>query len=123
MHGHEADEALLQTLEQLGVDFKKAREVNFYFLFPTEQDASAAQDILKQKNLESERIKIDPPWWKRLFARPQWAVSVTRNMALDRKKIMSMTTSFEGIATQCNGSYDGWEANVMDDDIDVSKLS
>jgi len=122
MHAHEADENLFQTLEQMGVDFDKTREINFYFIFPSEQSASAAQTLLKEKDFDSERLKLDVPWWKRLFVKPNWAVSVTQNMTIDRNRIKNLTTLFEGIAAQCSGRYDGWEANVMDDDIDISKL-
>ena len=53
----------------------------------------------------------------------KWAVSVTRNMSIDLKKIKNLTTLFEALSAQCSGRYDGWEANVMDDDIDPSRLS
>jgi hypothetical protein len=31
--------------------------------------------------------------------------------------IKQATTAFQQIATACNGQYDGWEANVMDNQI------
>ena len=122
MHAHEADESLFQTLEQMGVDFNKTREINFYFVFPTELNASSAQSLLKEKDFDSDRFKLGVPWWKRLFVNPNWAVSVTRNMTIDRKRIKDLTTLFEGIAGKCGGKYDGWEANVMDENIDASNL-
>lgn len=123
MHDHEADEQLLQTLEQMGVDFHKTRELNYYFEFASEPDANAAQRRLKEKGFDSECLKLDVPWWKKLFAAPKWAVCATENAAIDRQRIKGLTTQFEGIASQSKGRYDGWEANVMEDDIDVSRLS
>jgi hypothetical protein len=123
MHNHDGDDELLATFRHLGVDFAKPRELNFYFIFPAESDAENAMKRLSQSSLKSEKSKIDVPWWKRLFSKPEWVVSVTRTMPLDASKIKSATTQFEKIATQCNGRYDGWEANVMDDHIGADQLA
>ncbi len=122
MHTHESDDVLLGMFRQLGLDFSKPREINFYFAFATESDAEHASRELAQRKFKSERIKIDPPWWKRLFAKPQWSVSVSQEMSLDESKIKSITTIFQQIATTCNGQYDGWEANVMEDQLDVGQI-
>ncbi len=117
MHSHDEDDVLLNVLRNFGVDFDRNRELNFYFVFPSESDADRAAGMLAQKQIASEKFRIDPPWWKRLFAKPQWSLSVTREMALDEAKIKQITTTFSNIASRCNGEYDGWEANVMDDNI------
>ncbi len=122
MHDHSGDDELLATLRQIGVDLTKPREINFYFIFPGEAEADRARQQLSQKKLESESYKIDVPWWKRLFAKPRWVVSVTQEMPLDEARIKNTTTLFQQIATQCNGQYDGWEANVMGDQIDAGQL-
>jgi hypothetical protein len=122
MHDHQGDDEILGMLKQLGVDFAKARELNFYFMFPSEADADNAAKLLAEKKLTSEKFKIDVAWWKRLFAKPRWAVSVTHNMPLDETKIKKTTTLFQQIAAKCNGQYDGWEANVMDDQINADQL-
>lgn len=122
MHTHVADEQLLQVLKQIGVDFKKPREINFYFVFTTEFSAAAAARVLEQKKLSVEKFQIDPPWWKRLFVKPTWTLAVTRQMPLDEAKIKSITTVFQQVATAHNGSYDGWEANVAGEQLDESKL-
>ncbi|MEZ6094628.1 MAG: ribonuclease E inhibitor RraB [Pirellulaceae bacterium] len=123
MHTHNEDDALLGVFKQLGLDFKKPREINFNFFFPTETAADMAVRLLAEKKVDSDKMKIDPPWWKRFFAKPTWAVIATRKMSLDEGKIKQITTAFQRIASSCGGDYDGWEANVMGDQIDESKLS
>ncbi len=123
MHSHDADDILLGMFKQLGVDFKKPREINFYFVFPNEADADNAIRALAQKKVAAEKYKIDVPWWKRLFVKPQWTLSVTREMPLDEPKIKAITTAFQQIAAANHGSYDGWEANVMGENLDMSRLN
>jgi hypothetical protein len=122
MHNHDGDDELLGVFKQLGVNLTKPREVNFYFVFPTEPQADSAQALLAQSKLQSEKIPLDVPWWKRLFTKPEWMVSVTQTMPLDETKIKGATSLFQKIATKCNGRYDGWEANVMDDNINADQL-
>jgi hypothetical protein len=122
MHDHDGDDELLGMFRQLGLDLKKHREINFYFVFPTEPNADQARTLLSQKSFDSEKTKIDIPWWKRLFAKPRWMLTVTRAMPLDETKIKDATTLFRQIANASNGNYDGWEANVMDDHIDADAL-
>ena len=122
MHTHEGDDALLAIFKQLEVDFTKSREVNFYFVFPVESDAQKASKDLENIDFACDVLRYNPPWWKRLFVKPSWLVSTTRQMALDESEIKRLTTAFTSIATKHNGQYDGWEANVADDNIDASKL-
>jgi hypothetical protein len=122
VHDHTGDDELLHTFRQLGIDLAKPRELNFYFIVPTEADADSARSLLSKKQLTSEKLVLDLPWWKRLFAKPEWMVSVTRTMPLDEAQIKKLTTHFQQIARECHGRYDGWEANVMDDQIDPDKL-
>jgi hypothetical protein len=122
MHGHDGDDQLLATFRHLGIDLAKPRELNFYFVFPGEANADQACQLLTQKKLEAEKFPIPLPWWKRLFAKPAWTVSVTRTMPLDEGQIKQITTQFQQIATKCGGDYDGWEANVMGEQIDADRL-
>lgn len=122
MHTHESDDVLLGMFRQLGLDLAKPREVNFYFVFPDEVHADGAMQILQQKKLNVDKFKIDVPWWKRLFVSPQWSLSVTRQMPLDEAKIKQITTLFQQVAMANGGEYDGWEANVMGDQLDISQL-
>lgn len=120
MHDHDGDVELLVTLKQIGVDFRKSRELNFYFLFHSEEQANNARKLLEQKKLEVDIMKLDVPWWKSLFVKPDWSVSVTQTMALDEGKIKNLTTQFQQIAKQCGGEYDGWEADVSGDNISAN---
>ncbi len=123
MHTHESDDVLFGMLKQLSIDFQKPREVNFYFVFKNQSDADNAAHMLQQRNWSIDRFTIDPPWWKRLFAKPTWWISVTREMQLDESKVKQITTEFQKIAETHHGEYDGWEANVADDQIDQAELS
>lgn len=122
MHSHEADDVLLGMFERLGVDFERPRELNFYFSFPTESTADNAMRTLAEKNLSVNKLRVDPPWWKRLFVKPEWTVVVRGEMPLDEPKIKRITTTFQRIASANSGEYDGWEANVMDDQIDAAQF-
>ncbi|MFY8073589.1 MAG: ribonuclease E inhibitor RraB [Pirellula sp.] len=122
MHNHEGDDTLFEIFKQLGIDFSKPREVNFYLVFPTQSDAQAAIEDLSKIEFECELFRYDPPWWKRLFVKPSWSVSTTREMPLDESEIKRLTTAFSSIAMRHQGQYDGWEASVADDNIDASRL-
>ncbi|MFN5272123.1 MAG: ribonuclease E inhibitor RraB [Planctomycetota bacterium] len=122
MHNHEGDDTLFEVFKQLGIDFSKSREVNFYFVFPTQEDAQGAMEDLSKIDFESEVFRYEAPWWKRLFVKPSWCVSTTREMALEETEIKRLTTAFTSIATRHRGEYDGWEANVAEDNIDASSI-
>ncbi len=122
MHTHEGDRQLLQVLRQIGVDFTKVREINFYFIVPSQEAAGQAQGILQQKNIPSTVSELDVPWWKKLFAKPQFSLCATMHMALDESRIMQATTLFQQIATRVNGNYDGWEANVMGENLKMENF-
>jgi hypothetical protein len=123
MHTHESDDVLFGMLKQLQIDFQRPREVNFYFVFKNQSKADGASRVLQQKKWSIDRFTIDPPWWKRLFAKPTWWISVTREMQLNENEVKAITTEFQKIAESFDGEYDGWEANVVDDQIDQDKLT
>ena len=122
MHDHQSDDMLLSMFQKLGVDPKKSRELNFYFIFASQDDAACAVESIKQRDMVAEISHIKPPFWKRLFVRSKWLVSTTAHMAMDESKLKQLTTVFQKIASDCNGNYDGWEANVMGEQLDVSQL-
>ncbi len=122
MHNHDGDRMLFSVFEKLGVSFTKPREINFYFVFSEQDKANAASSILQKRNLAAKVHEIRQPWWKRLFAKSNWSVSITRQMPMDRDVIMKMTTLFQQIATRCGGTYDGWEASVVGDNLDPSNF-
>ena len=123
MHTHESDDVLFGMLRQLAIDFQRPREVNFYFVFKNQGNADSAAQILQQRKWSIDFFTIDPPWWKRLFAKPTWWISVTREMQLNEQEIKAITTEFVKIAESFDGEYDGWEANVVDDQIDQKRIS
>jgi hypothetical protein len=122
MHDHEGDDALFEIFRKLEIDFSKPREVNFYLAFTDQTDAENALRDLAKIDFPGEVFRHDPPWWKRLFVKPSWVVSTTKDMPLDAAEIKRLTTSFASIASRHHGDYDGWEASVADDNIDGSKL-
>jgi hypothetical protein len=122
MHTHDGDDQLLSMLRQLSIDLSKPRELNFYFVFATVQEAEKGAGLLGSFQFEPEVYKLPVPWWKKLFAKPQWCVTFSKRMSVTDKNIKKLTTEFQKIAEACNGSYDGWEMNVMDDNIDESQV-
>ena len=119
MHSHQGDEQLFGILNQMGVDMAKPRELNFYFGFPNEAAADSAMKVLTTRKFQSEKSVNQPPFWKRLFVKPDWTVSASREMALDKETVKKITTLFQQIANKYEGNYDGWEANVMGDNLNV----
>ena len=122
MHDHDGDKILFSVFEQIGVNFNRPRRINFFFVFPEQSKANAASAILKQRNMNPQISEITQPWWKRWFASSKWSVMVSREMTLDRDVIMKMTTLFQQIATRCNGVYDGWEASVEGENLNLGEL-
>jgi Regulator of ribonuclease activity B len=122
MRTHKADDVLLGTLRQYGVDFQIPRELNFYLVFPAEADADNASAALTQKKISSDKFNLDPPCWKRLFAKTQWSLSTTCEMPLDEAKIKQITTAFQQLALANYGEYDGWKANVADDNLNSAQF-
>ena len=122
MHGHDGDDELLSMMRQLSIDMTKPREVNFYFVFPNQAAALEAKELLQSFKFEPDEYPIPLPWWKKLFAKPQWGVTFTQHMALQESNVKQLTTELQKIAEACGGDYDGWEANVADENIDDGKL-
>lgn len=122
MHDHDGDDQLLQMLRQLSIDLSKPREVNFYFIFPSEPNAAKAAELLCSFKFEPEVYKIPLPWWKRFFAKPDWCITFTKQFEISEANMKRLTSEFQKIAEACNGSYDGWEVNVADDNIGEQQL-
>lgn len=122
MHDHHGDEQLFSVFEQIGADLQKVREINFYFYFPSEAHAKQAQSMLAARKVESivnvSRVSL----WKRLFEKPAFSVLATRQMALDKPLMKKITSLFQQIATKCSGRYDGWEACMIGDSLDIGNV-
>jgi len=119
MHSHQGDDQLFGVLNRMGVDMAKRRELNFYFGFPDEAAADLAMKVLNTRKFQSKKYANQPPLWKRLFVKPDWTVAASREMALDIETVKKITTLFQQIANKYEGNYDGWEANVMGDNLNV----
>ena len=122
MHSHEGDEILFQMFQQLGLDLSKQREINFNFVFSTQDGLTRASGLLSKNKFETLEYEIPRPWWKLLFSKPEWGLTATRHLALDKRRILDLTTEFQKLARSNGGTYDGWEANVMGDNIDPERL-
>ena len=123
MHDHDGDDVLLSMLGQLEIDLTKPREVNFYFVFSDLQGAESGAELLKSFQFEPEVYKFPLPWWKRFFAKPQWCITFSKQMVVSESHIKRLTTEFQKIAEASDGSYDGWEVNVMDDNVAVERMN
>jgi hypothetical protein len=123
MHDHDGDDELLSMLRQLSIDLAKPREVNFYFVFSNLQGAENGAEMLRSFQFEPEVYKIPVPWWKKFFAKPQWCITFSKQMVVSESNIKRLTTEFQKIAEASDGSYDGWEVNVMDDNIGEKQLN
>ncbi len=123
MHDHDGDDVLLSMLRQLEIDLTKPREVNFYFVFSDLQGAESGAELLKSFQFEPEVYKVPLPWWKKFFAKPQWCITFSKQMVVSESHIKRLTTEFQKIAEASDGSYDGWEVNVMDDKVAVERMN
>lgn len=122
MHDHQGDEQLFSVFEQIGADLQMVREINFYFYFPSEAHAKQAQSMLVARKVESIVNVSKVPLWKRLFEKPAFSVLATRHMALDKPLMKKITSLFQQIATKCSGSYDGWEACMIGDSLNMGNV-
>ena len=118
MHTHEGDDALFQMFNQLGMDLKKKREVDFNFVFSEEENAVRAKVVLAKNGFETNHYEIPQPWWKRLFAKSDWGMTASRELALDKQAIKTLTTKLQKTALKFNGVYDGWGTSVADEQLD-----
>jgi hypothetical protein len=52
-------------------------------------------------------------WWKRLFGKREWACVAETHAILSEAAVFATTDNLNALATQHGGTYDGWEAGIV----------
>ncbi len=99
----EHDIEILDTLEEHGADLSVPREVRVDLLFPTEEQAAAAEEELTD-------LAYDVVGFEAAGEEEQWALRATRELRVDRDNVTGFRHRFEELAARHGGEFDGWEA-------------
>ena len=99
----DADRLTLKQLEAGGANLSRARHVIHILYFSEEADARAAAAAVERAGW---KVALAPPTVKR----KRWRIRAEGMRVVDRTTVGAFRTWFERVATEWNGSYDGWEA-------------
>jgi hypothetical protein len=99
----EHDLEILETLEEHGEDLTQPREIRVDLLFPTEEQAAAAEDELTE-------LAYDVVGFEAAGEEEHWAIRASRDLRVDRENITGFRHRFEELAARHGGEFDGWEA-------------
>ena len=99
----EHDLEILETLEEHGEDLSEPREIRIDLLFPTEEQANAAEEELTEAGYEV--VGFDAAGEEE-----QWALRASRELRVDRDNVTGFRQRFEELSARHGGEFDGWEA-------------
>ena len=98
----EHDLEILETLEEHGADLAEPREVRVNLLFPSEGQAEAAGEELREAGYDVVAFEA--------AGEEPWAIRATRELQLDRDNVVGFRRRFDELAERHGGEFDGWEA-------------
>jgi hypothetical protein len=101
----EADALALRHLQGRGADLALARHVIHFLYFEGADDARAAADAAEGAGWSTD---LDPPGENVTM----WTLKADGTRVLNPGTIESFRASFERLATEHGGEYDGWEASA-----------
>lgn len=113
MDDREADNALIDELEELGINLDRPRETRFHLVFANKTAADSVAARLTQDGYECEVTEMKPNIVVRLFKKSEWLVTATKVMLVDCYIISELRMEFNGIMAETGGVYDGWEVEVF----------
>jgi hypothetical protein len=99
----EADERVLDHLARLGCDPGAARRVTHYVYLRTADGAIATAGTLERGGWRATTEPCDDGWF---------LVVATRNGTLSTSIVKETRRTFESLAAEHGGVYDGWEAEA-----------
>jgi hypothetical protein len=99
------DGKTLVQLAKAGSDIKKLHNIDFFFYFPTQDEAEKAAPKLAALGLST---KMD-----RAAKGSNWVIHGTKTMVPSEVELERLRRSFDEIATAQSGDYDGWGAEVV----------
>ncbi len=95
----------LVQLAKAGSDLKKPHEIDFFFYFPTQDQAKKAAPKLAALGLST---KID-----RAAKGSNWVIHGNKTMVPSEAELQRLRRYFDEIAAAQGGDYDGWGAEVV----------
>lgn len=99
------DGKTLVQLAKAGSDLKKAHDIDFFFYFPTQEQAEKAAPKLEALGLST---KIE------LAAKGStWVIHGNKTMVPSEAELERLRRLFNEIAAAQEGDYDGWGAEVV----------
>jgi hypothetical protein len=101
--GSEADERVLAHLSRLGCDPAAPREVTHYLYVPLQDGADDVADILARDGWRTAIESCEDT---------SFLVVASRVAALSTPVVKETRSTFEALAADHGGIYDGWEART-----------
>jgi hypothetical protein len=93
------------ALQGAGSDIEKVHAFDFYLYFPAEAGARAAGERLKK---ESFAVEV-----RRAANADEWLCLARKQLTPKTAPFAEYSRIFEMLATEFNGDFDGWEAEVV----------
>jgi hypothetical protein len=104
---NDPDQTVLQELMDAKSDIAKPHSIDFALYFPTQSAAENAKEPITDI-LQSDEIRIVPSGYD------DYLFEVHKVMVPDLATLRSLRNKLTNVATQFNGTYDGWGAAVED---------
>lgn len=98
------DEMVLSQLAQANSNLKKPHKIDFFLYFPKEQDGLKAKELLQKG---SRKIIV-----KKSAQTEAFVCQVIIEMIPEITEIKNIGNEFSNVASQLNGFYDGWGAEI-----------
>lgn len=101
------DKVVFEMLSSQGADLSQPRHTLFYLYFPSQSEATRAQEELMGHWLASEGKFIAECHPSPING--SWPCRVEAEMVVSQEVMSKLTPELEAIASRHGGEYDGWE--------------
>lgn len=99
------DVAVVEQLKNCGADLSKKHEIEFFFYFPSREDAALAASELVGMDFDTDISETET------FG--QWLCLATKQLVPDPDILAGLRHQFEELAIRFDGEYDGWGTGVV----------